>query len=185
MKLTAKKRAGESKGETKQMRREGKIPAVFYSPGQTGQSIEISNEEFNAVLRSIKPNHLSTTVFELEIEGKKCKALVKEVQYDVTTYNVIHLDFIELKKDTPVRVNIPIECVGVGECVGIKLGGALRKLMRNIQVECLPESIPTQFDVDVRNLKMKQVRRLSDIVIPEGVKAITSSDTVLVMIAKR
>ena len=70
MKLTAKNRAGENKGETKQMRRDGNIPAIFYPPGHPGQSIEVNGVEFNAALRLIAPGHISTTVFEMDLEGK-------------------------------------------------------------------------------------------------------------------
>jgi large subunit ribosomal protein L25 len=85
MNLSAKKRAGETKGAVKQGRRNGKIPAVFYSAGKPGQSIEIEQSEFEAALRSIKKNHLSTTVFNLDVDGTKTKAIVKGIQYDRVT----------------------------------------------------------------------------------------------------
>ena len=185
MKLTAKKRAGEVKSETKQMRREGNIPAVFYSPGQTGQLIEVNGVDFDAALRQIKPGHLSTTLFDLDVDGKTEKALVKDIQYDVTSYRVIHLDFVKLDEKVPVKVNVPIEFTGVGDCVGIKLGGALRQIIRKVKVKCLPQDIPANFQLDVRNLKMKQAKRLSDITMPAGVTPVSATDEVVVIIAKR
>ena len=184
MNLTAKKRAGETKGAIKQARRVGTIPAVFYSPGKPGQSIEIDAAQFEAALRNIKQGHLSTTVFSLEVDGKKTKALVKDVQYDRTTYRVIHLDLMELG-DTPVTVSVPIECVGQADCVGIKLGGFLRQVIRKVKVKCLPKDIPTDFKLDIRDLKMKQSKRLSDIAMPKGVKPVTVADEVVAVIAKR
>ena len=185
MNLTANKRVGETKGANKQARRAGKIPAVFYSPGSQAESIEINEAEFDAVLRNLKSGRLATTVFTLEVDGKKIKTIVKGVQYDLTNYKVIHLDFEELKDDVPVKVKVPIECVGQDDCEGIKLGGFLRQVIRNVNVKCLPKDIPSEFMLDIRDLKMRQSKRLSDIGMPEGVKPLTTSDEVVAVIAKR
>lgn len=185
MKLTAKKRAGEAKSEIKSMRREGNIPAVFYSPDQAGQPIEVNGVDFEYALRQMKPGHLSTTVFQVEFEGKTHKALVKDIQYDLTTYQVIHLDLVKLDDKIPVKVNVPIEFTGVGDCIGIKLGGALRQIIRKVKVKCLPKDIPASFELDVRNLKMKQAKRLSDIAMPNGVSPVSIADEVVAIIAKR
>lgn len=185
MKLTATKRAGETKGAVKQARRAGRIPAVFYAAGNPGQSIEVDSAQFSAALRSIKKNHLSTTIFDLEVDGKSQKAIVKGIQYDRVTYDVIHLDFEGLDDKRPVQLNIPIEFTGVADCVGIKLGGNLRQVIRSVKVKCLPKHIPSEFTLDVRELKMKQSKRLSDIAMPEGVAPFGKADEVVVIIAKR
>ena len=185
MNLTINKRVGETKGATKQLRRKGKIPAVLYSPGNPGLPIELEVAEFEAVMRKIRSNHLSTTIFTLNIDGKQKKAIVKEIQYDRTTYQVIHLDFAELHDDVPVSVKIPIECIGVAECVGIKLGGSLRHVIRNVKVKCLPKDIPSEFALNVKDLKIRQSKRMSDIAMPKGVKPVVATDEVVLVIAKR
>jgi len=185
MKLTAKKRVGESKGSVKQARREGKIPAVFYAAGEPGQAIEIDGAQFGAALRSIKKNHLSTTVFNLDIDGTKVKAIIKGIQYDRVSYDVIHLDFEGLDESKPVELNVPIEFTGIADCVGIKLGGNLRQVIRNVKVKCLPKDIPSEFQLDVREMRMKQSKKLSDIAMPKGVAPIGKADEVVVVIAKR
>lgn len=183
MNLTAKKRTGEK--TVNQIRRAGNIPAVFYSPGDPGHSIEVDGQQFEAALRSIKPGHLATTKFTLELDGKKIQAIVKDIQYNRTTYQVIHLDFEELKKDVAIRVNVPIECVGQEDCVGIKLGGFSRQIIRTVRVRCLPQDLPEGFKVDIRDLGMKQSLRLSAISMPKGVKPLATSDEVVVVIAKK
>lgn len=185
MNLTANKRAEETKGAVKGARRAGKIPAVCYESGGQTQSIEVDGAAFNAALRNMKSGRLSTTVFSLDLDGKKVKAIVKDIQYDLTSYNVIHLDFQELKDDIPVSVKVPIECVGKGECVGIKLGGFLRQIIRDIKVSCLPKDIPNEFELDIRNLRMRQSMRLSDLAMPKGVKPLATTDEVVAVIAKR
>lgn len=185
MKLTAKTRAEESKGAVKGARRAGRIPAVCYAPGGETQSIEIDETEFSTILRGIKPGRLSTTVFTLNLEGKSKKAIVKEVQYERTTYKVIHLDFEELKDGVLVQLKVPIECVGQAECAGIKLGGFLRQIVRDVKVKCLPKDIPSEFEIDIRDLKIKQSARLSDLKMPKGVQTVGTSDEVVAVIAKR
>lgn len=185
MNLTAKKRAGETKTANKRIRREGNIPAVFYVPGEPGMSIEVDGTEFQAILRNLKAGRLSTTIFTLNLDGKKTNAIVKGIQYDLTTYDVIHLDFEGLKDDVPITVKVPVEFAGVAECVGIKLGGFLRQVIRNVKVQCLPKHIPEEFILDVRDLGVRQARRLSDIAMPDGVKPMATTDEVVVVIAKR
>ncbi len=182
MNLSAKKRTGDK--TVNQIRRAGGIPAVFYSPGDSGHPIEVNGPQFEAAMRDIKPGRLATTKFTLDIDGKKIQAIVKDIQYNRTTYQVIHLDFEELKKDVPVRINVPIECVGQEDCVGIKLGGFSRQIIRSVRVRCLPQDIPVEFKVDIRNLKMKQALRISAIPMPKGVETLVK-DEVVVVIGKK
>lgn len=185
MKLNAVERTTKKKSETKQIRREGKIPAILYSPGQPNQELVIDSAEMSAVLRKMKLGHLQTTTFTLVIGGKEKKAIIKDIQYQLTSYQVSHIDFEELNADVPVSVKVPIQCVGVGDCVGIKLGGFLRQVIRHVKVECLPKHIPTEFVIDVTELGIKQSKRLADIAMPKGVKPLAKLEDVVVVIAKR
>lgn len=205
MKLAAQQRSTERKCEIKRIRREGNIPANLYSSGQSNQQIFISGTEFSALMRGMEPGHLPTTVFSLDLGGKEIQAVVKDIQYHPTTYNVTHLDFVELVKEAPITVKVPVKCVGIADCAGIKLGGFLRQVMRHVTVECLPKDLPKSFVIDVAPLGIKQGKRLKDLDIPPGVKLVvkglapkskgavigkkhkprTKLDEVIVVIAKR
>lgn len=185
MQLTVNKRTEKSKGAIHQMRREGKIPAVMYSGGNEGLSLVVDGIGFQTAMRAIKPGMLSTTVFTLDLDKKKTKVIVKGIQYDLTKYNVIHLDFEELNDDVPVKINVPVVCVGSANSPGIKAGGAFRQITNQIRVECLPKDIPTQFEVDVSNLNLWQSKRISDISMPNGVTPITGLDEVIAVVAKQ
>ena len=185
MKLTATKRAETNKSAIKQVRREGNIPAVLYAQNKEAQSMVIPGIEFNTILREMQPGMLSTMVFELSIDGKKVRAIIKDIQYQLTNYQVSHLDFQELSDAAPVTVNVRVNCVGVMDCIGIKLGGFLRQVARHIKVECLPKDLPKEFVVDVRNLGIRQAIRRADIEMPQGVKALTPANEVVVVIAKK
>ena len=185
MKLTVMIRPSTKKSDTKQIRREGKVPAILYSAGKPNQQLVLDAAEFDAILRQMKPGHLGTTVFHLEIDGKKRRAIIKDIQYQLTTYKVSHIDFEELFDDVVVNVKVPIQYVGVAECAGVKLGGYLQSVIRHVKVECLPKDIPTEFQVDVKNLGIKQSKKLSDITIPQGVKPLAKMDEVVVVVSKR
>jgi large subunit ribosomal protein L25 len=183
--LTAEKRISTKKSDTKQIRREGKIPAILYSAGQPNAQLIVSKDEMGAILRHMKAGHLGTTVFHLTLDGKKRRAIIKDIQYQLTTYDISHIDFEELFDDVPVNVKVPIQCVGVAECAGVKLGGFLRQIIRHVRVECLPKHIPAYFLVDVQDLGIKQAKKLSDITIPQGVKPLAKMDEVVVVVSKR
>lgn len=185
MELTVRKRDAAKKGEKKQMRRAGNIPAVIYGLHREPEAIEVDGVQFAAHLRQVPKGQLATTVFKLKGEGVSGKALVKDIQYNPTTYDVIHLDFEELKDGVEVSVNVPIEFTGVADCVGIKLGGVLRQVIRALRVRCTPEHLPRSFSLDVQSLAMKQTRRLRDIELPQGVRPLGKMDEVVVVIAKR
>jgi large subunit ribosomal protein L25 len=185
MKLSLSKRKAETKSEINLIRHRGNIPAVIYSKGKENLLISINGVEFESLLRQIQQGHLSTTTIELEGEGLSFKALVKDIQYDPTTYKVLHLDFLELHKETPVNVNVPIRFVGMMESPGIKLGGFLRQVIRYLKVNCLPKNMPKEFVLDVRDLGMKQTKRIKDMKMPEGVAPLAPLNEVVVVIAKR
>ncbi len=186
MMLAATMRNSTKKSETKRIRREGKIPSILYRKKEFSQQLTIDAAEFGAALREMKPGHLGTTLFRLKIEDEKeKKVVIKDIQYELTTYHVSHIDFEELFDDLPVKVKVPIQCSGVAECSGVKLGGFLRQIIRHMKVECLPKQIPEKFTIDVSDLGIKQSKKLSDITIPKGVTPLAKMDEVVVIVSKR
>jgi large subunit ribosomal protein L25 len=186
MKLKFINRAADKKSESNRLRREGSIPAIIYQRGKEGQAIAVNNNEYQAIIRKVQPGRLSTHVFILVDEnGKEHRAILKEIQYKVTNYDVLHLDFEELLDDVPVNVKVPIECTGVADCIGVKLGGVLRQVIRHIRVRCLPKDIPNVFTFDVKNLNARETRRLKDLEIPQTIRPLTNLNEVAVAIVKR
>ncbi len=137
-------------------------------------------------MRKVEPGRLCTTVFELnEPKMKTRRVILKDIQYDPTNYSIIHLDFEELLDDVPVNVKVPIECTGVVDCTGVKLGGILRQVIRHLRVRCLPKDMPSFFQVDVKAMGIMDVKRLADLNIPQTVRPLADMNEVAVVIAKR
>ena len=186
MKLNTVPREAKKKSEVNRLRREGFIPAVLYVKGKEGKTFAVKSNEFSAHLRGVRSGHLPTTIFQLvDSNGKESKAIIKDIQYNITTYDVTHLDFEELLANEKVNVKVPIECVGAAECLGIKLGGVLRQVIRHIRVNCFPKDIPTYFELDVKELGLKQSKRLSDLTIPQSVRPLGNLNEVAAVIVKR
>lgn len=186
MKLQVFKRSADKKSETSKLRRAGHIPATIYQKGKDADNIAVLNSEFGTVLREVQPGRLSTQIISLvDDKGNERRALLKEIQRNVVTYDVIHLDFEELNDKLPVGVKVPIECTGVADCVGVKLGGAIRQVIRYVKVRCLPKDIPQAFYVDVKALNIGETRRLAELAIPNTVKPLADLNEVAVAIVKR
>lgn len=185
MKLSVFSRVAGKKSDAKQVRRQGNIPAVLYGGSGAPKNIFIKGSDWLSVLRGVPSQLLATTVFELEEGGQKIKAIVKEVQYHPTTYAVLHVDFVQLVEDRAVVVNVPIQLAGVADCAGVKLGGFIRHVVRSMKVSCLPKDLPQQFVIDVREMGVAEVKRLSDIALPEKIKPLAQLGEVAVLIAKK
>lgn len=186
MKLQTVKRTAGKKSEAKKLRREGYIPAVLYVKEKSGEALAIKANDFGSFLRHVKSGHLPTSIFTLVDEkGKERRVVIKDIQYEITTYDVSHLDFEELSSDHKINVKVPIECTGQVDCVGIKLGGVLRQVIRHVRVRCLPKDLPSFFELDVRELGIAQTKRLSDLQIPNTVRPLADMNEVVAVIVKR
>lgn len=186
MKLKTTPRAANKKSEINKLRREGFIPAILYVRGKDGEPITVPSDEFKTYLRKVKSGHLPTTIFTLtDSKGHERKAIIKDIQYEITTYDVTHLDFEELINDQKVNVKVPIECIGGNESSGVKLGGVLRQVIRHVRVRCTPKHLPQFFELDVRDLGLRQTKRLKDLSIPKDVRPLADLNEVVAVIVKR
>ena len=184
--ITCNAREGTLDKTTKQLRRAGYIPYVIYSKGQEAKTGVLLRTDVEAALRSIRPGFLPTTQFALkDASGQISKAIVREIQYEPTTYVVMHIDFLELDEKSVVEVKVPVEFVNTVDCVGVKLGGLLRHIMRHVKVRCLPANLPSHFEIDVKELGIRQSKRIKDIALPAGVKFLAGPEEIVASIAKR
>ena len=155
MKLAIFKRETLKKGDTKRLRREGNIPAVLYGASQSNENVYLKNDEMQAILRGLKSGLLATTVFEL-VDGKKThKAVIKDVQYHVTSYAIQHIDFAILSDNAPVSVNVPIQILGSAECARFA-SLACRKTFR----KSLRWTLQASMSISRKDSPISQFRRM-------------------------
>ncbi len=183
MQLTIRKR---EKKDTKKLRLLNNVPAVVYAKGKENENIYLDQAELNKRLVTLKPGELATSIFTLKGENETFKAMVKDIQYLVTSYNIAHIDFMRLDEKKYISANIPIVFTGINECKGVKQGGNFRQVIRTMKVKCLPKDLPKQFVIDISEMELGQVKRLSDIKLPKGVESISKRlNEVIVAITKR
>lgn len=186
MKLVVKPRFSQKKSDVKQIRRAGDIPAVIYSLKKESVSLVVGGQEFGTAMRQMQSGYLPTTIFTLSDGVKECRAIVKDIQYHVTTYQVLHIDFEELIDDVAVTIKVPVNCIGTTDCVGVKLGGVVRLVTRHVKVKCHPKHIPTKFDIDVKDANIGDSLRVKDLQgVKSGVTILAKDNDAVVIIAKR
>ena len=173
------------KKDTKKMSKFGNVPAVIYSKRMESRNIFLNDRELKNILSKLESGELSTLIFTLKNEKESFKAIVKDIQYFITSYNVSHVDFLALDDKTEVQGKVPIRCIGMAECVGIKQGGHLRQVIRSTKVKCLPKDLPKEFILDVAPLDVGGLLRLSDLQLSKGVKATAKSLKEVVVTIKK
>ncbi|MEQ1833599.1 MAG: 50S ribosomal protein L25, partial [Candidatus Eisenbacteria bacterium] len=149
--LKGSRRESVGKGSARKARAAGQIPAVVYGHGETPMPVSVDKREFEVALRGHKG---SNAIVNLAVSGAKdVTALVRDVQYDPLTRNIVHLDFQHISLTETIEVEVPVHFVGVP--VGVKDGGGiLEHLVRTLEVRCLPTAIPASIDVDVTALNV-------------------------------
>lgn len=183
--LTLIKRVETGKGSARQLRREGKVPAVLYGRGET-ILLTLDPVEFNKVLRAKQQGYVLVTLAEAnEKSASQHNAILKDIQYDPIDGHVLHVDFFEVAMDRPIQVAIPIVITG-SIPVGVTLGGVLRQRQRRLSVEGLPADIPDTVVVDASRLDVGQAVKVKDLSLATGVRTCDDLEKIVVnIIAKK
>ena len=168
-----------TKGKVKQLRRQGKLPGVFYGPKSGPVPLELSKKDFMSRVADLEGSRLIRIKSSSPTLADRV-ALVKEMQFHPVTGEIVHADFYEVDLSAKIRVKVPLHFVGKAE--GVVRGGILQPVVREIEVECLPMDIPEYFDVEVSSLDIGHSLHIKDLPIPEGVAAIYESNFTLVTV---
>jgi large subunit ribosomal protein L25 len=177
LKATARPKAG--KGAARAERRAGRVPGVIYGDNQPPVAISVDYAELR---HKIYAGRFLTTVYELDVEGQKHRVIPRDFQLDAIRDNPLHVDFMRLGKGATIRVAIPVHIIGAETAPGVKRGGTVNIVAHTIDVQVDPENIPEAIEVDVSDLELSHSRHLSDVKLPEGVKALSRYDLTLVSI---
>ncbi|HXE05547.1 MAG TPA: 50S ribosomal protein L25 [Bryobacteraceae bacterium] len=172
--VTAKPREGKfNKNAARRVRVAGKIPAVLYGPGADPVAVEVDPRQISRILFSEKGHN---TIFDVEVTGQSAaKAMIVDWQREPIKDQLIHIDMKRIALDKPLRVSVRVKLLGTP--VGVKTeGGILDQVQREIEIECLPADIPSHIDVDVTELHLHGVLRVSDLPHSDKVKILTPAD---------
>jgi large subunit ribosomal protein L25 len=172
--VVAKPREGRfNKNAARRVRAAGKIPAVLYGSGQPAVAVEVDPKQISRILFS-ETGH--NTIFDVEVPGEPtAKAMIVDWQREPLKDRLIHIDLKRIAFDRLLRVKVRVKLLGVP--IGVKAeGGILDQVLREVEVECLPADIPSHIDVDVSELGMHKVLRVSGLPHSGKVKYLTPED---------
>ncbi|MFP6901636.1 MAG: 50S ribosomal protein L25 [Opitutales bacterium] len=172
--IGVRKREKVGRGNCRRLRRSGRIPIVFY-----GKSFSVTYSLAETDFRAMD-KYLGATLVELEPdEGESSLALIKEVQRDPCTDEVLHVDFVEVTRGQELQTKVPL--VIVGEAIGVKLeGGILDVMAREIELRCRPSLLPNAIEIDVSDLNLGDSFHISDLPEIEDVTYLADTNLTLV-----
>jgi large subunit ribosomal protein L25 len=174
--VEAAPRTTRGKNEARRLRLTGRVPAVLYGGKGEAVTLAVNAKQVGAILRSESGHN---TLFQVDLGGKHEPAILKDWLVDPITGRLLHVDLLRIAMDVRMRVKVPVHTFG--EPSGVKVqGGVFEIVTRDVEVECLPADIPTEFKADVSGLALNQALRAGDLQLdPNKIKLITDKDRVL------
>jgi large subunit ribosomal protein L25 len=169
--LVAEPRTQTGKGPARQARLQHKVPAVVYGHGRPTQPLIVDAQALEHALTGVDP---ASTLIELTVDGKKLKALIREIQRHPIRPDIIHVDFYEIHAEEKVTLKVPVHLVGAPDGVR-NAGGVLDQVTREVEIEVLPEHIPDRVELDVTALMIGNSLHVRDLTIPNA-KILTHDD---------
>ena len=177
--IQASARAQVGKGAAREVRRQGLTPAVIYGAGEAPVAIAL---DANKTRQMIYAGHFLTTLFEIEVDGKKTRAIPRDYQLDPVKDFPIHVDFLRVAAGQTIKVEVPLHVVGQEQSPGLKSGGALQIVEHSLEIEVAPESIPEFIEVSVAGLAVGDTLHIDALKLPAGVSLTSTKDLTLVTI---
>ena len=177
-KVKAEKREVFGKNASRRLRREGLIPAILYGTQDLNVPLTLRKKDLFMILRSEAGEN---TIFQVSYNSEERNVMIKELQKDPVSDEILHADFVHITMDKVLRVSVPI--VLIGEAVGVKTeGGFVDFITREVEVECLPKDMPEHIEIDISNLHLRQSFKAGDITLQEDIKFLSDPDAILVLI---
>ena len=149
---------------TRRLRRDGLVPGIVYGQGGEARPFQIPARDLRTMLGE------GQNLFDLELDGSKSPVVIKEQQHHPVRGEITHLDFLEVRLDEEIQAEVPIELEGADEAPGVREGGVLEHVTREVTVEALPTEVPERITVDVSQMEISDTINLASISIPSGVK---------------
>ncbi len=169
--ISGSPRESVGKRDAKELRYEGKVPAVLYG-GKEQMHFAVLRTDLNEAIYTPEANFL-----EINVNGTKTKAIIKEVQFHPLTDLLLHVDFLQLFDDKEIVMEIPVKLTGTSP--GVKMGGKLVQKLRKLRVKSLPKSMPQVVEVSIAKMEVGHLFRVRDLQKAEYVVTNTPEDTIV------
>jgi large subunit ribosomal protein L25 len=172
--LVADPRDGvQGKGASRRLRRSGKVPAILYGGKEEPRQILLDHQNLLTLLVN---ERFYSSILSLKINGQAQPAILKDVQRHPAKNQILHMDLQRVLENEKVRMTIPLHFKGAAVSPGVKTqGGVVSHLLNDVQVSCLPKDLPEYLEIDLSEMSINDMKRLSDIPLPAGVELVALS----------
>ncbi|MBT4964556.1 MAG: 50S ribosomal protein L25/general stress protein Ctc [Francisellaceae bacterium] len=166
--LDATKRQEDGTGASRRLRRiENRVPAIIYGGKEAPRNISLCHLK---VLQALSHESFYSHILTLNIEDKKQKVVLKDLQRHPYKKSILHMDFQRVSDSDKITMNIPLHFINEDSCPGAKLGGLINHQFIDVEVKCTASNLPEYLEVDLGNLELDHSIHLSDIKLPKGVE---------------
>ena len=176
--LAAVARSGTGKGAARSVRREGRVPAVIYGGGLKPEPISV---DYNDVNKLIYAGRFLTSIFELDMGGRKERVLPRDFQLDVVTDRPLHVDFLRLTPGSRVRIGVPVHVANREASPGLKKGGTVNLVLHSVEVFAPADAIPEAITIDLTGLDFADSIHISDLKLSEGCRPVPAKSDLTVV----
>ena len=181
-KLTAQVRTGRKKGIARRLRRTGVIPAVCYGRELTPLAVSVDPKALVDALRGPLGRNI---VIQMSVDGEGAPkepvlVMLQDYQYHPVSRQLLHADFLQISMDHEVRVQVPF--ILTGRSIGVQAGGVVAQVFRSLPVKCRPDAIPNNLELDITDMELGMIRKVSDLQLPEGIEVEFDSNQTLVSV---
>jgi large subunit ribosomal protein L25 len=165
--LIAEIREDQGKGASRRLRHQGLVPAIIYGAGRPPRALVFDH---NRVIQQLENEKFYSSVLNIKVGEKSQAVILKDVQRHPSKAQVMHMDFQRIVEDQEIKMLVPIHFLGEDVAPGVKRGGGKpQHMMTEVEVVCLPRHLPEYLEIDVSELELDEMLKLSDIKLPEGV----------------
>jgi large subunit ribosomal protein L25 len=172
--LNVEPRTSRGSRHTRRLRREGFVPGVVYGTGDEPRPFQANDRELARLLSS------GAAVFDLKFDGDAIPVILKDQQLHPVRSDVMHVDMLHVNLNETIQTTVMVEVHGSEEAPGVKEGGVLEQVTRELNIEALPGDIPENIDVDVSDLEAAGTRTLAELTAPKGVKFLDDPDETVI-----
>ena len=165
--LIAEIREDQGKGASRRLRHQGLVPAIIYGAGRPPRALTFDH---NKVLQQLDNESFYSSVLNIKVGENSQAAILKDVQRHPSKAQIMHMDFQRIVEDEEIKMLVPIHFLGEDVAPGVKLGGGkVMHLVNEIEIVCLPRHLPEYIDIDISELELDEMLKMSDLKLPEGV----------------
>ena len=165
--LAAEVRQDVGKGASRRLRHANKVPAIIYGADQAPVSLTLNHDH---VVTSLANEAFYSHILTIKTGSNSEKVILKDVQRNPAKPRVMHIDFLRIRADQELHMHIPLHFIGEDKAPGLKEGGVFSHVVSDVEVACLPASLPEFIEVDVSHMTLDQTLHLSEIKLPKDVR---------------